>query len=276
MKSILIFAQTPPPEFSIINQLTYGRVFSTIIVVLVSFFIIKLSDKGLEALASAAPRARFLFKGLIPIVRFLVTLLAFLASIRIFAPTEQALVAVAASAGLALGFGAQDLIKNIIGGVIILTDRPYQLGDKVLIGDAYGEIDHIGLRSTKMTNADDTRITIPNAEILNGRVWNSNGGVPDAQVGTELFLPANSDPNLVLRIAKEAALTSPYLYPDKPVVVLISDQFDQKPYIKVKIKAYVFDHRLETKMQSDITVRAKSEFLKLGLFKEWSTASEKA
>ena len=257
-------------EFSLLNQLTYGRILTALIVMTVAFVVVKLSDRGFEALASAAPRARFLFKGLIPVVRFLVTLIAALAIIRIFAPTPQAMVAVAASAGLALGFGAQDLIKNIIGGIIILTDRPYQLGDKVLIGDAYGEIDHIGLRSTKMTNADDTRITIPNAEILNGRVWNSNSGVPDAQVGTELFLPASSDPHDVIRIATEAALTSPYLFPDKPVAVLISDEFDQKPYIKVKIKAYVYDHRLESKMKSDITVRAKSEFLKQGLMDAWS------
>jgi hypothetical protein len=64
-----------------------------------------------------------------------------------------------ASIGIALGLGAQDLVRNVIGGIVVLADRPFQLGDRVRVGDAYGEIDHIGLRSTKLTTPDDTRGT---------------------------------------------------------------------------------------------------------------------
>ena len=46
-------------------------------------------------------------------------------------------------------------------GLAILIGRPYQIGDRVKVGDAYGEIDHIGLWSTKLTTPDDTRVTIP-------------------------------------------------------------------------------------------------------------------
>ena len=148
---------------------------------------------------------------------------------------------------------------------MVLTDRPYQLGDRVKIGDAYGEIDHIGLRSTKMTTPDDTRVTIPNADVMTSHVFNANSGVPDCQVVTDLFLPHDSDPDLAIRIGNEVAYTSPYILLSKPVAVLVADCYDQRPYLRLRVKAYVYDHRLEPRMQSDITARAKKEFLRLGV-----------
>jgi small-conductance mechanosensitive channel len=155
----------------------------------------------------------------------------------------------------------------VIGGIVVLTDRPFQLGDRVRIGSAYGEIDHIGLRSTKLTTSDDTRVTIPNAAILNDQVFNANSGVPDCQVVTDVFLPVDVDPELAVQIGREAAFASPYLLHRKPVVVLISDQFEQRPYCRLRIKAYVHDHRFEPRMQSDITIRAKREFLRRGMLR---------
>ena len=96
--------------------------------------------------------------------------------------------------------GRSGSVKNFVGGIVVLADRPYQLGDRVRIGDAYGEIDHIGLRSTKLTTPDDTHVTIPNAQILSDRVFNANSGVPDCQVVTDLFLPVDTDPDMALKV----------------------------------------------------------------------------
>ena len=174
-------------------------------------------------------------------------------------------MALIASIGLAVGLGAQDLVKNIIGGLVVLIDRPYQLGDRVRIGAAYGEIDHIGLRSTKLTTPDDTRVTIPNSEVLTGTVFNANSGVPDCQVVTDIIVPHNIDPGLAINLGYEAAYTSPFLLLDKPVVVLLLDRFDRAPYSILRVKAYVYDHRSEPRMQSDITIRVKSELLRIGV-----------
>ena len=175
-----------------------------------------------------------------------------------------------ASVGIALGLGAQDLVKNLIGGLVILIDRPYQLGDRVKIGDAYGEIDHIGLRSTKLTMPNDTRVTIPNSDILSGKAWNANSGVPDCQVVTDLFVPHDTNPTEVIEIGAEAAYSSPYILLSKPVVVLLQDHFQDGPYMTVRVKAYVYDHRFEPRLQSDITQRAKAEFLRRGMLLRWS------
>lgn len=256
-------------EFSFPNRITFGNLTEAAILILIAWIAIRWLSKLFNLLASKIPRSRFLMKMLEPASRIGIWFLVFFLIIRILAPSQEAFWASLASLGLAVGLGAQDLIKNVIGGLIILIDRPYQLGDRVRIGDAYGEIDYVGLRSTKLTTPDDTRVTIPNMDILNRQVFNSNYGVPDCQVVTDLYLPVDTDPNTATEIGYQAAACSPFLLVQKPILTLISHCFDQRPYLKLRIKAYVYDHRYEPRMMSDITSRATKEFLRLGILKNW-------
>jgi small-conductance mechanosensitive channel len=111
----------------------------------------------------------------------------------------------------------------------------------VRIGDAYGEVDHIGLQSTNLTTPDDTRITIPNSEILSGKAWNANSGVPGCQVVTDLIVPHDTDPAEVLEISYETAYSPPYILLSKPVAVLLQDRFQDGPFMMVRVKAYMYD-----------------------------------
>ncbi|MEZ5401657.1 MAG: mechanosensitive ion channel [Bryobacteraceae bacterium] len=252
-------------QLDLFEFFTLSRILSVIAVLGLTWLLLRYLRTILESASSRTPRARFLIKWTEPILRIVVWFAALLICFDLIAPTRETFLAAVGSAAIAIGLGAQDLIKNLVGGLVILTDRPYQLGDRVKIGDAYGEIDHIGLRSSKLTTPDDTRVTIPNADILSMQVFNANSGVPDCQVVTDLFLPHSADPDIAQEVGYEAAYTCPYLYVAKPVVVLVADVLDQRPYLRVRVKAYVYDHRFEPAMQSDITLRAKREFLRRGL-----------
>lgn len=266
---ILTAVQLPVAETgSFSDYLTAGRVFAVLTTLALAWALIYGISATLNFLGNRVSRARFFFKRLEPFGRIGVWFVTLFIILRTLAPTQETFWAGLGSIAIALGLGAQDLIRNLLGGIAILTDRPFQLGDRVRIGDAYGEIDHIGLASTKMTTPDDTRVTIPNSHILTQHVYNANSGVPDCQVVTDIFLPVGTDPDGAARIGEEVAFASPYLLLSKPVVVLISDQFDQRPYMRLRIKAYVHDHRFEPRLQSDITIRAKREFIRRGILKE--------
>lgn len=257
------------PRLEIFEFFTPARLLEAAAVLGLTWLGIRYLSKFLSLLASRTPKARFLAKWLEPVLRIALWFGAIVICFRLIAPSTDTFLAAIGSLAIAIGLGAQDLIKNIIGGFVILADRPYQLGDRVKIGDAYGEIDHIGLRSTKLTTPEDTRVTIPNSDILGQHVFNANSGVPDCQVVTDVLAPAATDPDLAWRVGMEAAHTSPYTYPAKPVVVLIQDIFDQRPALRVRIKAYIYDHRFEPDMQSDITRRAKAELTRLGILQSW-------
>lgn len=258
---------------SLLENITTYRLLVMGLMLLALILFLRALRHAAETLGRRAPRARFFFNTVSTLLRFLVWIGAFLLSLYLFTPTREALLAIVASFGIALGLGAQDLVKSLIGGLVILTNRPFQLGDRVKIGEAYGEIDQIGLVSTKLTTPDDTRVTIPNSEILGGQVWNSNSGVPDCQAVTDLCLPHHADPALLLVIGREAAFSSPYTLLSKPVSVLLLDRFQDSPYQILRIKAYVYDHRFENLMISDLTVRVKSELRRLKIIgpRAWAT-----
>ncbi len=272
--ALMQMPQAPPGTVAdLIQKISFGKIVSAVLVLAAVYVLVRASDGLLNALGTRMPRARFFFLRLAPLVRFCLWLGAGLLLVAgIIAPTRETLFAILAAAGVALGLGAQDLVKNLIGGLVILADRPYQVGDRVKIGSAYGEIDHIGLRSTKLTTPDDTRVTIPNADILNGTVWNANSGALDCQVVTELYLPPDADLNAAMEIGYESAYSSPFTLLSKPVVVRASSGFQERPYLMLRVKAYVYDHRFEPAMQSDITTRAMNEFLRRGMLAGWAEA----
>lgn len=253
----------------LLRSFTPFRLIGALFALVVAWIAIRFVSRLLGAMSKYSPRARFLSKSLEPVFRIAIWFGAIFIALDLISPSEQTFLAAIGSLALAIGLGAQDLIRNLIGGLVILADRPYQLGDRVKMGDAYGEIDHIGLRSTKLTTPEDTRVTIPNADILTSKAFNANSGVPDCQVVTELFLPIDTDPEIVRRIGYEAALASPFCYLVKPVSVLVSDGFDKMPYLKLRVKAYVFDHRYESRMMSDITARVKTELRSRNLLASW-------
>ncbi|HSB12913.1 MAG TPA: mechanosensitive ion channel domain-containing protein [Bryobacteraceae bacterium] len=271
--SFAMLLQTARPG-EIFRYFTLGRFLSVAFVLLLTWVLIRYLSRLLAFLSAQGAKTRFLVKWIEPVLRIALWFVAIFVSFGVLAPTQETFLAAVGSLAIAIGLGAQDLVKNLIGGLVILADRPYQLGDRVRIGDAYGEIDHIGLRSTKLTTLDDTRVTIPNANILDMAIFNANSGVPDCQVVTDLFLPCDTDPDLAVRIGYETAWTSPFVYLAKPVAVLLIDEYSETPYLRLRVKAYVFDHRYENRMKNDITVRAKKEFSRLGLLAAWRAPAE--
>jgi len=79
--------------------------------------------------------------------------------------------------GLAVGLAAKDTIANLFGGVFIIADKPYKIGDFINLdtGDR-GEVTHIGLRTTRLLTRADVEITVPNAVIAQATIKNETGG----------------------------------------------------------------------------------------------------
>ncbi|MDQ4069498.1 MAG: mechanosensitive ion channel family protein [Actinomycetota bacterium] len=75
------------------------------------------------------------------------------------------LIAGASIVGVALGFGAQSLVKDFVSGFFILIEDQYGVGDVVIIGDTTGTVEEINLRVTRLRGADGTVWFVPNGEI---------------------------------------------------------------------------------------------------------------
>jgi len=98
--------------------------------------------------------------------------------------------------GLALALAAKDTISNFFGAVTVLMDRPFRVGDWVVVGGTEGEVVEINLRTTILRTSSDTIVTVPNANLVNMAVENY-GKRRWRRWQTTLHLDLASDPEAV-------------------------------------------------------------------------------
>ena len=94
--------------------------------------------------------------------------------------------------GLALALAAKDSISNFFGAITVLLDRPFKVGDWIIVGAAEGEVIEINLRTTLIRTSADTIITMPNANLVNTPVENV-GKRRWRRWQTQLHLDINAD-----------------------------------------------------------------------------------
>lgn len=247
---------------SLSNYFSATKIIVTILILVITYVFLRILTLVLGIWAERNIKHRVTIKGLIP----LVSVIAWTGSlifilVAIFKPPMASILAFSATVGVAVGFAAQDLLKNIFGGIVIIFDKPFQIGDKVKIGNYYGEIVGIGLRSTRLVTSDDNLVSVPNLDVMNMPVANANSGEENCQVVTEIFLPLTCDMSKIRSFAIETAQVSKYIYLNKPIVVLFfQENIGHKIMLKVKVKAYVNDIRNEFAFMSEITEVLTREF----------------
>jgi moderate conductance mechanosensitive channel len=109
----------------------------------------------IEALAAALAGA----------TSFLIWLVAIIAIVRLLGVRIEPLLTGAGLIGVALGFGAQSLIKDFLAGVFILVEDQYGVGDWVDLGEVTGSVEAVTLRATRIRSVDGTAWHVPNGQI---------------------------------------------------------------------------------------------------------------
>ncbi|PKD44145.1 mechanosensitive ion channel family protein [Rhodohalobacter barkolensis] len=255
-------------EITQIRELiSISKVIYTLIILFLTYFINKYLTLILDNMSEKATNYRLFIKRLAPISRIVIWSFAIYIIIAgIISPPFETVIAIGASVGIAVGFASQDILKNIFGGIIIILDRPFQVGDKIEVGVHYGEVINIGLRSCRVVTPDDSIVSIPNAELMNHSVSNANSSALDCQVVAEIYLPATVDIQQVKKIAYKAVYASSYTFLNKPVDIIVLNEVENRYFVyKLRVKAYVVDIRYEFFFKSDLTEMIVAECNRLGM-----------
>ena len=246
---------------------SFTKILTITVVIILTWGLIKLLNWFFKNMVKNFNRHRLKILRIQPVINILVwTLAIYTLIMTLFNPSAEAIYALMGSSALALGFALQDILKNVFGGLLIILDRPFQIGDRINIKGNYGEVVNIGLRNTQVNTLDDNLVTIPNSAIISDSISNANSGALDCMVVINLWLPVDVNVTKVRKIAQEAAITSRYLNIDKPVTILFFDHFDDHAATKVLVKAYVLDARYEKLFEGDVTEAAKKAFIDAGIY----------
>jgi len=243
---------------AVTDILTAAHIVTALLIVASVWLLLNVVQYILNRLALRFTKYRIQISGTIPLLRIVIwAVTVYVVIAKVFNPPEATLIAMMASTGLAIGLAAQDVIRNVISGALILFEQPFRVGDMVSVDGHYGEVQSIGLRSTTLTTFDDNTITVPNATVTAQSVSNANSGALDEMVVVSFVLPASVDVKRIKDLAADAAACSPYVYLRKPVIVVVDDLFNRTFLNKFTIKSYVFDVRFERKFASDVLERVK-------------------
>ena len=273
----LLFARTAGQAADAVNPaaalqraleaVTPGKVLAVVLVLFTAWAAGRLVAWALTALAEHTPRFRIRAKQAIPVVRILLWAGALYVSVfGIFRPGEAgSMIGLVAGAAVGLGLALQDLLRDLAGGVALVLDRPFQVGDRVRVGDDYGEILSIGMRSVRLRTPDDSQVTLPNSYLMRTPVSNASSGSLTCQVVSDLWLPADAPVAGARRLAFEAAVSSRYVDLSRPVEVAVESEFRETFLVRLRVKAYVLDHRDEVRFRSEVVARAQEELVRRGI-----------
>jgi small-conductance mechanosensitive channel len=111
--------------------------------------------------------------------------------------------------GLAIGFGLQKTLGNLIAGLILLLDRSIKPGDVIAVGDTFGWVNKIGVRAVSVLTRDGKEHLIPNERLMTDEVENWSFSSRDVRVHVGFRVSFDCDLRLAQRLAVEAATISP-------------------------------------------------------------------
>jgi MscS family membrane protein len=204
---IRLFVEVAP-----INPHLRGLLDDLAYVVTVFVFMITIRRAAIFALVKSSPRSQDLAgtmnQGFIPLLKNLATLFIFLSGVimilKHFSYDVMSLVAALGVGSLAVGLAAKETLSNMISGFMLIIDRNLRPGDRISFKGNIGDVQEIGLRSTRIQSGDGNLMIVPNFDLVNNTILNlsepSRAGICSTQIRVSYSADFNRVKTLILQI----------------------------------------------------------------------------
>ena len=178
-------------------------------------------------------------------------------------------VAGAGVAGIAIGFAAKDTLSNLIAGVLLIIDRPFEVGDRIEVWSApknaatWGDVIDIGLRATKIRTTDNIVIIIPNNEIMKRDIINYTTVTKEIRVRIPIGIAYDADIKKAKELIIKTALELDWVM-QEPAPKVVVRNFGNSA---VDLQARIWISRPRRRMDtiSHVTDRVKEVFQEEGI-----------
>lgn len=176
----------------------------------------------------------------VTVLRFVVATVAIIAALGVLGVNTAALVTSLGVAGLTIGFAARDALSNVISGIFIFLDRPFTIGDLVEVGDFYGRVDRITMRSTRVVTPDGKMLAIPNTEMVN-QIVTSYTNFPNLRLDVAVTVAPDTDLGRARAVLLAAVADDPAFLADPAPRVVVTALHDYN--VELELQAWIADER---------------------------------
>lgn len=255
------------PLSTMFEMFRWEGMIASFFVILTSWIVLRFSDRIVEKLGSVFADRRLLIQKISAFFHFAVYIATIFSVVLLsFKISKEILVILSGTGAVALGFALKDLAASLMAGIMIMFDRPFQVGDRISFGEQYGDVIAIGLRSVKLQTLDDSTVTIPNNMFLGQVTSCGNYGVVDMQIMVDFHIGIDQDVVKAREIIQEVAANTRFIYLPKPIKVIVSQVvIDSCVALRLRLKAYVLDTKYEKDFETDITLHVMKLFGENGI-----------
>jgi len=154
--------------------------------------------------------------------QYVLLLLGFFAAAAASGIDMSKFAVLAGAFGVGIGFGLQNIVNNFVSGLILLYERPIQLGDMIEVGGVVGEVKLIGVRSSTIRTLDGAEVIVPNGTLISERVTNWTLMDRTRRADIKVGVAYGSDPRRVIELLVRCAREHPETHTNpEPIAVLL-------------------------------------------------------
>ncbi len=178
-------------------------------------------------------------------------------------------VAGAGVVGIAVGFAAKDTLSNLIAGVLLIIDRPFEIGDRIEIWTApkgtssWGDVIDIGLRATRIKTTDNIVVVIPNNEVMKRDIVNYTAMSAMIRVRIDIGVAYDTDIDKAKQVILDVAAGADWILEDPPPKVVVRNFGESS--VDLQLRVWISDARRRMDTISYITDRVKAAFDAAGI-----------
>ncbi len=253
--------------YKLLSFIRPGGILPGIMILAGAWVVAWMSGRFMARLGQRFTEKRLLIQQVSTIVQLLLYFTGILvASVLVFRFSKEMLLAIGGTFAVAVGIAFKDLAASVISGILIIIDRPFQVGDRLTFGGYYGEIKRIGIRAVRMVTLDDNLVSIPNNKFLTDAVASANAGELDMLVQLDFYIGCEQDVDAAKEIVRDAMTSSRYTYLGKHWSLLVNQVIHENHFaVRLRAKAYVLDVVYEKAYETDVTERVLRGFRERGI-----------
>ncbi len=124
--------------------------------------------------------------------------------------------------GVGIGFGLQNIVNNFVSGLILLFERPVNVGDTVQVGEDEGDLARIGLRASVLRTFQGSEVIVPNGDLISGRVVNWTLSDQQRRLDIDVGVAYGTNPHKVIELLSAAAAKNEKILKSKPPKVVFT------------------------------------------------------
>lgn len=238
-------------------KISVGGILSFLVILVVTFLLARLIREIInDNVIPVKSSGRGLPNAFSMVIRYMVVTLGVYVALSAAGINLSEFGLVAGALGVGLGFGLQDILHNLVSGLIVSFERPIHVGDTIQVGDLQGVVSEIGVRSSKIRTFDGSEVILPNGDLLSKQVINWTLTDQKRRLEIKIKTSFDANPREVIELLKKEVISHHNVLSEPNPLILFEGYGESALHFRVLFWVY-YNVGLSTKSEVALSIYDK-------------------